>query len=199
MANHNNQTPISRQLTRVAPLVLVGSGLIVLSVLAFIFWPGTGSRGDGGGAAEVPNSSLPVEVDFSAPKLTLLDLEGKAVSLDDYRGQVVLVNNWATWCPPCKAEMPELQAYYDSHSQDRFTIIAIDAGDSLWEVRQFVHDFGLTFPVWTDSDMEALSAFRNRGLPSSYVIDEFGTVRLAWTGAVSLETLEKYVTPLLED
>ena len=199
MVFHNNQTPLSRRLTRIAPLILVGSGLIIFSVLAFILWPGTGSNGDGGDTAEAPNSSLSVEVDFPAPKLTLLDLDGKSVSLDDYRGRVVLVNNWATWCPPCKAEMPELQAYYDSHSQDDFTIIAIDAGDSLWEVRQFVHDYGLTFPVWSDSEMEALAAFRNRGLPSSYVIDEAGTVRLAWTGAVSLETLEKYVTPLLED
>jgi len=185
------------------PLILIGSGLIILGVLGFILWPKPEAASDRAPDTTLDsggqNSSIPVQVEFPAPDLKLSDLDGKPVSLDDYRGQIVLVNNWATWCPPCKAEMPALQAYYDSHSHDGFTIVAIDAGDPAAAVQDFVREFGLTFPVWSDPEMKALDAFRNKGLPSSYVIDGSGTVRLAWTGAISREMLEKHVTPLLED
>jgi peroxiredoxin len=144
-------------------------------------------------------SAIPVEVNYPAPELSLDDLEGKPVSLEDYRGTVVLVNNWATWCPPCKAEMPTLQAYFEDHNGKGFTIIAIESGDPVPEVMKFVQDYGLTFPVWTDTTMKSIAAFRNPGLPSSYVIDRDGIVRLAWAGAVSRKMLDKYVTPLLEE
>jgi cytochrome c biogenesis protein CcmG, thiol:disulfide interchange protein DsbE len=140
-----------------------------------------------------------VEVSYPAPELSLTDLEGKPVSLQDLQGTVVLVNNWATWCPPCKAEMPTLQAYFEEHRKKGFTIVAIDAGDPVAEIVEFVQEYGLTFPVWPDASMKSIAAFRNPGLPSSYVIDRGGTVRLAWAGAVSREMLEKYVTPLLKE
>jgi peroxiredoxin len=95
--------------------------------------------------------------------------------------------------------MPTLQAYYDDYSATGFTIIAIDAGDPVADVAAFVEDYGLTFPVWPDLAQKATVAFRNPGLPSSYVIDRDGVVRLAWTGAISRNTLDKFVTPLLEE
>jgi len=112
---------------------------------------------------------------------------------------VLLVNHWATWCPPCKAEMPTLQAYYEKHGDQGFTIIAIDAGEPATEVEKFVKSHTLTFPVWLDPTQVATVVFRNPGLPSSYVIDRKGNVRLAWAGAISQKTLEKYVTPLVEE
>lgn len=203
MVKNKGKRKNRRQLSRVMPLILIGSGLIILGVLGFVLWPKTEAASDMAADTTLDSggqsSSIPVQVEFPAPNLKLSDLDGKPVSLDDYRGQIVLVNNWATWCPPCKAEMPSLQAYYDSHRHDGFTIVAIDAGDSAAAVQAFVRDYGLTFPVWSDPEMEALDAFRNKSLPSSYVIDGSGTVRLAWTGAISREMLEKHVTPLLED
>jgi peroxiredoxin len=140
---------------------------------------------------------LPAKVEFAAPDLTLTDLSGAAVSLADWRGQVVLVNNWATWCPPCKAEMPELQAYYQAHRQRGFVVFAIEAGEPLAEVTAFADRYRLAFPVWVDEESAALEAFQNWDLPSSYVIDPYGIVRLAWVGPINRETLEQYVTPLL--
>ncbi len=141
---------------------------------------------------------LPATANYPAPALTLTDLQGETVSLTDYLGQVVLVNNWATWCPPCKAEMPELLAYYEAHSEEGFVLVAIDSGEESEEVAAFVKAYRLTFPVWLDPRGESLDAFQNWNLPSSYVIDRDGIVRYSWTGPVNLQTLEEYVTPLLE-
>ncbi len=181
--------------TRVAALALIGAGLLLLGVVALVALPKPGATAESAGE----RSAIPVEVSFPAPELSLTDLEGNPVSLQDLQGTVVLVNNWATWCPPCKAEMPTLQAYFEDHHKKGFTIIAIDAGDPVPEIVKFVQEYGLTFPVWPDVRMKAIAAFRNQGLPSSYVIDRDGTVRLAWAGAVSRDVLEKYVTPLLKE
>jgi peroxiredoxin len=138
-------------------------------------------------------------VNYSAPDLTLNDLDGNSISLSDHLGSVVLVNNWATWCPPCKAEMPTLQVYYTKHQSEGLTLLAIEAGDPLPEVAEFRDSLQLTFSVLVDPNNLALRAFQNDSLPSSYVIDRQGTVRLAWTGPINMEMLEKYVSPLLEE
>ena len=141
----------------------------------------------------------PVTTNFSAPQLALTDVQGNPVSLEEYRGQVILVNNWATWCPPCKIEMPELQAYYTAHAAQGFVIVAIESGEPADKVAAFVQEYGMTFPVWLDPHGAALETFQNWNLPSSYVIDRQGIVRYSWTGGVNQPTLEQYVTPLLEE
>lgn len=138
-------------------------------------------------------------VNFAAPQLELEDLTGAPVTLDSLRGQVVLVNNWATWCPPCRAEMPTLESYYRAHRDDGFTLVGINSGDKRQQVEDFTGEYGLTFPIWLDFTGRALIAFRNNALPSSYVIDRSGTVRMFWNGAVTQEALEHYLTPLLSD
>jgi peroxiredoxin len=140
----------------------------------------------------------PATVSYAAPQLALTDVQGNPTSLDDYRGKVFLVNNWATWCPPCKAEMPELQAYYQAHTKAGFIVIAIESGEPANTVANFVRQNGLSFPVWLDPRGAALEALHNWDLPSSYVIDQEGIVRMSWTGSINRATLEKYVTPLLE-
>jgi peroxiredoxin len=174
-------------------MFLVGAGLLILGVAAFFMLP----KPDAVAGDEL--SALPVEVEYPAPSLELTDLDGNPVSLADFRGQVVLVTNWATWCPPCKAEMPTLQEFYDDNAANGFTIIAISAGEPTADVSAFVKQYGLTFPVWPDLTQKATIAFRNPGLPSSYMIDRNGIVRLAWTGAITRKTLDKFVTPYLEE
>lgn len=140
----------------------------------------------------------PIVLDQAAPQLSLTDVQGNPVSLNDYLGKVILVNNWATWCPPCKAEMPELQAYYQAHSAQGFVIVAIESGEPAGTVRNFATQLGMSFPVWLDGKGAAVDAFKNWSLPSSYLIDQAGSLRMSWTGSVNQATLEKYVTPLLE-
>ena len=174
-------------------LALIGAGLVILGVAAWVLLPSLTAT------SQEEVSAIPVQVNYAAPEVSLTDLQGNPASLIDYQGKLVLVNNWATWCPPCKAEMPALQAYFEAHQGQNFTIIAIEAGQPVSEVADFVRRYGLTFPVWTDPTLKATVAFRNPGLPSSYVIDASGMVRLAWAGAINLEKLEEYVSPLLEE
>lgn len=176
-----------------ALLLVIGGGLILLALAAFLSLPRAGQE-----AARQEYSAIPVAVDFPAPDVALTDLTGQPVTLSDFRGKIILYNAWATWCPPCKQEMPTLLAYYEAHKAQGFVIVAIADGQSPEEVRAFAQDYGLTFPVWPDPEYLASKTFRINSLPTSFVIDREGKVRLTWTGAISRAMLEKYVTPLLE-
>jgi peroxiredoxin len=177
------------------PLILAGAGLIIVSIAVAVF----ATKETAPLKTQAINGPIPGVVDYPAPDLALVDLDGKPASLDDLRGQVVMVNNWATWCPPCRAEMPELEAYYQAHKDDGFVLVGINSGDQSSQVEAFIQEYNLTFPMWLDPTGLAIHAFKNNALPSSYILDEKGTVRLVWSGAVSLEALEAYVTPMLED
>jgi len=189
----------SRSNIQILALVVMGVGLLILGGAAFMLLPGlAGSASDDAGASSGYFSAMPAKVDFPAPEVSLVDFQGRNVSLSDWRGHVVLVNHWATWCPPCKAEMPVLQAYYEDYKERGFTIVAIEAGEPVDEVAAYVQQQRLTFPVWPDPQQMAMRAFGEEYLPSSYVIDPDGQVVLYWNGAINREMLEKYVTPLLE-
>jgi thiol-disulfide isomerase/thioredoxin len=177
-------------------MLLIGGGLIVFAAVAALLMVNQETL------PQIPassNSVVPAKVSFPAPELELTDLAGDPVSLGDYQGTVLLVNNWATWCPPCRAEMPVLDAYHQEHANQGFSIIAVDAGEAAADVRRFAESMALSFPVWLDPGMDAIRVFRNTSLPSSYVIDREGQVVLAWSGAISREMLEKYITPILEN
>ena len=199
MSKYKRSKSKRKKSQNIIPWILIGSGVIVISVLAFFLWPKSNQTTQAEPETRGGFSAIPIEVNFPAPDVTVSDLDGNPVALSDYRGQVILLNNWATWCPPCKAEMPTLQAYYEDHHNQNFMIVAIEAGDSIPNVASFVDYFGLTFDVLADPTTATLTAFRNGSLPNSYVIDENGFVRLAWTGAISREVLEEHVTPLLEN
>lgn len=182
--------------TNLFGMVVLGSGLVFVGLAAFMLWPRTDVAA-GNPVSNLP-LTVPVEVDYQAPELSLFGLDGQEYSLGDYQGQVVLVNLWATWCPPCKAEMPTLEEYYQTHQGDGFVTIAINDGDPESAVATFVEEYELTFPVWLDPTYIATEkAFKTQNLPSSFVIDRNGQVRLRWVGEIDRATLEKYVTPLI--
>jgi len=152
------------------PIIILGLGLILIAVSGYYILDGASAQND--------LLTVPVQVNFHAPELTLTDLNGETTSLTDYRGQVILVNLWATWCPPCKEEMPTLQSFHNKYEDDGFAVIAINDGDPTPDVVQFVMDYKLTFPVWLDPTYIATEeAFKTLNLPSSFVIDRNGTVR----------------------
>jgi peroxiredoxin len=196
MASSPRQAERARK-SNLLPLFLIGGGLLALGVASFLFLLGLGKESADAGSYEYP-SVTPIEVDFPAPELSMIDIQGAPVSLEDYAGKVTLINNWATWCPPCKAEMPILQDYFDTHRQQNFVLIGIEAGEPAEEVAAFAERHDLSFPVWVDTHQAALTAFKTDTLPSSFVVDRDGQVVLAWTGPISREMLEKYVTPFLE-
>ncbi len=152
-----------------------------------------------GGLLLINQPKSPTTALLKAPNLELTDIYGNAVSLEDFRGKVVLVNNFAVWCPPCKAEMPELESYYLEHKDKDFVIVGIEAGQPRDMVLLFSQSMGLSFPILTDPNMESIRAFRMNGLPNSILIDRQGLIRQTWVGAVDKAFLEKEVTPLLNE
>jgi thiol-disulfide isomerase/thioredoxin len=179
-------------------MAFMGLGLLILGGLTLVMLRQPSSASPAEEAQQYP-PSIPMTVEFQAPELNLQDMQGNPVSLADYRDKVVLVNNWAFWCPPCRAELPELQAYYAAHQSEDFAVIGIEAGGELEDVKYHVDLYKLSFPIWLDPREQALRLFQNGNLPNSYVIDRGGTVRLAWSGPINRAMLEKYVTPLIEE
>lgn len=177
---------------KITPLVLLGLGLLLVAASGYFILRNASPRSD--------LSAVPVQVNYAAPELTLTDTQGISRSLADYKGQVILVNLWATWCPPCKEEMPAFEAYFNKHKDDGFVIIAINDGDPAPDVIQFVEEYGLTFPIWLDPTYTATEeAFKTLNLPSSFVIDRNGKIRLQWVGGINRRMLEKFVTPIIEE
>lgn len=185
---------IERQRRNTIITVTAGLGLILLSVVVLI---GLTSSSVDPSVGSGSQSTIPVAVNYPAPELTLENIKGGTESLTDFRGKVVLVNNWATWCPPCKAEMPTLVAFYNDYAKDGLMIVAIEAGEPRDQVQIFADQYQMPFAVWLDPSGKSQEAFKNGSLPNSYVIDRTGTVRLMWIGQIDREVLEQYVTPLL--
>jgi cytochrome c biogenesis protein CcmG/thiol:disulfide interchange protein DsbE len=128
---------------------------------------------------------------FRAPDLTLLNLEGQEVSLSDFRGQLVLVNFWATWCPPCRQELPAIQAQYES--TDDLVVLGVNFQEKADEVRPFVTEAGLTFPVLLDETGRAALIYRVRGLPTSFMVDADGLIAAVHVGPMTARQLAGYV------
>lgn len=173
-------------------LLLIGFGLIAIGVMFILLL-------DVPSASTQDFSTVPAQVDFPAPELDLMNLAGEPVSLADYQGDVVLVNLWATWCPPCREEMPALLSFYEKYKSNGFVLVAIDQGETAEKVQPFVDEFKLTFPIWLDQANEAGRAFKTMSLPSSYVIDRQGQVRLMWIGGISERNLEKFVPAIIKE
>ena len=180
------------QTLKTLPLILLGLGIILIAAFTFFILQDASPQND--------FSTVPVKVNYPAPELTLTDTQGISHSLADYRGQVALINLWATWCIPCKKEMPALQTFYNRNKDNGFIVIAINDGDSMSDVLQFAKDYDLTFPIWLDPTYIATEqAFKTMNLPTSFVIDRNSTVRLMWVGGISRAMLEKHVTPLITE
>ncbi|MES0361921.1 MAG: TlpA disulfide reductase family protein [Anaerolineales bacterium] len=180
---------------KILAMALVGGGLLIVGIAALILLPNPGASAS---PAKV-ELNAPARVSYPAPDIQLNDIKGNPVSLADYQGQVVLVNNWATWCPPCREEMPILNGYFRDHQHQDFVLVAIDAGDPADMVSDFVARYGMDFPIWIDPSSSALNSFRNNYLPSSYLIDRQGQVVMVWSGAVTRASLEQNITPLLKE
>ena len=128
---------------------------------------------------------------FSAPDFTLKTPEGTAFILSKLRGQAVLVNLWATWCPPCRAEMPAIETLYQEYKDQGFIVLAIDMTyqDDPFAVVPFTIENGLTFPVLLDETGIVASAYQLRSLPSSYFIDREGIIQDVVIGGPMSEAL----------
>jgi peroxiredoxin len=122
------------------------------------------------------------EQDSLAPDFLLESLDGSEVRLSDYRGQPVVLNFWATWCAPCRKEIPQFVDAYERFRADGLVVIGVNLQEGKSIARGYVEDYGMQFPVAIDVDGEVGDAYRLLGLPVTYFIDGDGVVRGVYTG-----------------
>ena len=111
-----------------------------------------------------------------APDFELVTLKGKKVKLSDFKGKVVLLNFWATWCPPCREEMPIFKRVYRKYKEKGFEILAVSTDTDPRVVKRFVKEFGIEFPVLIDKEGKVMRLYQVQGLPTSFLIDREGRV-----------------------
>jgi peroxiredoxin len=141
-----------------------------------------------------------VTMEERAPSFSLASLDGGKVSLDRLRGDVVLVNFWATWCPPCRLEMPGFQSVYEAYGDQGFTVVGLatdPGGASL--VERYVRENRITYPVAMATDEVRLRYGGVDGLPQSFLLDRQGRVRKIVSGVFSEGALRKAVDELLAE
>lgn len=144
-------------------------------------------------AQETAAPSAPgVKIGSAAPDFTLKTVIGDTVTLSSLKGKKVLLNFWATWCPPCQEEMPALENIYKKYKGEGIEIIAVNATvgkETEEKVKQFIDVHQLTFPVPLDTDGEVVQMYGIYGMPTSYFIDENGVVRSFYFGMMTEEMI----------
>lgn len=172
-----------------AVVILVG-GLLLSGVLNWF------DTSDIGQSASGANEPVPGQL---APNFSLKTLDGSQITLSDLRGQPVLINFWASWCGPCRREMPELIRVYANYRDKGFIVLALNLThqDTLPAVAAFVEEFRIPFPVLLDEAGEVTKLYQLRGIPVSVFVDRTGVVRRVYTGAMTGEQLDQFVAEIL--
>jgi thiol-disulfide isomerase/thioredoxin len=138
----------------------------------------------------VPASDLKPLPVRPAPALALPALDGGTVRLEQLRGRVVLVNFWAVWCPPCRKEMPSMARLVKKMGDRPFTILGVNVGESPEDIRAFLKQVPVNFPILLDAEGEHLKPWQVFAFPTSYVVDKRGQLRLGLFGSIEWDSAE---------
>lgn len=169
--------------------VILGACLLAATLAACT--PPAGPDGVAGGAEPIAGDTTGATVGQPAPNFSLTTPEGETVELARLRGAPVVLNFWATWCGPCRAEMPELQAIYEDRRPRGLHVIGVDIQDSAEAVTAFRRSLGITFPTPLDSDGAVTRRYLVRGVPTTIVIDSDGIVRDIHVGPINRRALDQ--------
>ena len=176
----------------------IGGALAALLVIALV-WVLTGRSAQ-------PNLPAVAEVNRSAPDFALPGLNGETVRLSDYKGKVVVINFWGSWCVPCKEETPALQRVYQKLREQGLVIVGVDLrnqerpgaeGDA--NVRNFLNQYGVTYPIALDVNGDVARAFRIYPIPTSFFVDPTGTIRYMAVSKVTGEDVERLFARLKQE
>jgi thiol-disulfide isomerase/thioredoxin len=140
-------------------------------------------------SAAFAKAGLPLLKDKRQPRdFTLKTLDGRSMTLSQLKGKVVFLNFWATWCPPCRGEMPSMEALYQRFKNDGLEFVAVDLRESQPEVKDFITDNKLTFPVALDATGNVGNNYNIQSIPSTYIIDRDGKIIVQAVGGRSWNT-----------
>ncbi len=145
--------------------------------------------------AETP---APITRGMLAPDFTLLDLDGNPRTLSAFRGQVVMLNFWASWCGFCRSEIPHMNTVYTELADEGFEILAVSLGEDPDHLREFAAEYEMEFPILADVDGETVPLYWVRSVPTSFFIDRDGRIQDAYGGAIAEDTLRTMVRALLD-
>jgi peroxiredoxin len=168
--------------------VLVGGVLLGAAIGLVVFF------GLPAGPAESPQVASGIEIGSPAPEFQLLNTDGEPVSLTSHRGSVVLLNFWATWCAPCRIEMPLLQETYETYQGQELVVLGIDFDEPAEQVAEFGTELGLSFPLLLDPGGEVQSLYRVRGYPTTVVLDRTGKISAYHIGILAESQLSDYLS-----
>ncbi|MDP4550106.1 TlpA disulfide reductase family protein [Alkalihalobacillus macyae] len=148
----------------------------------------TQSQGDGDGEA-VESEEVGIKEGQIAPNFKLQTLDGETVQLSDYRGERVIINFWATWCPPCRAEIPDFQKLYEKKDAKILAVNLTETEENPEEVKGFIKEYGMTFPVLMDVNSDVSTTYQVRAYPTSYMIDSDGRIQFVAMGALNYDLM----------
>lgn len=174
-----------------AALVCFGAGLLILITA------GLPDRTSATALAlPAEGRAVAAEAGALAPPVVLTSSDGQTISLDELRGQVVVLNFWATWCAPCRVEMPELQKVSEKLTE-QVTVLGINTGEPADQVRAWGDRYGLTFPLLLDTEGTAARDYRLRGQPTTVIVAPDGVIHAILYGPVDAASMEQTITSLL--
>jgi cytochrome c biogenesis protein CcmG/thiol:disulfide interchange protein DsbE len=181
-----------RRLLAPVPIAVIGVVVALVALLAY------------GLASNEPDRGIEEALEQGerepAPELELPRLSGNGLgSLEDYRGQVVVLNFWASWCEPCREESPLLQRWHKRLIQRDATVLGVDAFDEIGRAREFVDDYGLEYPMLRDGEGSTRERFGIVGFPETFVIDREGRIAAIERGPVDADFMRERVAPLLRE
>ena len=179
-----------------APWLLLGAGLLIglaLGLIVFYGLPALSAAGRAAPPGPAGTSAPAPVVGAPAPDFTLQDTGGAAVSLSGQKGKVVLVNFWATWCGPCRLEMPAMQQRYSTYKDQGFVVLAVDYDEPLADVSAFAQELNLTFPILLDPGANVNNLYRIVGYPTSFFVDREGKITRLHLGAMTEAQLDGYL------
>ena len=161
--------------------------LILLALIFGLAWTWLNRIPPGGGASPSSRPAAPV-IGYPAPDFALTTLDGEEFRLSAQRGTPVVLNFWATWCPPCRAELPELRAASERYA-GRVAIVGVNQAETATSIAQSASDLGLTFPIPLDHSGAVSRAYGVRSLPTTFFIDRDGVIRQIQNGPLTEATL----------
>jgi peroxiredoxin len=174
----------------IATLVCLFIGFV--AVLLIYRNPGRGSAGNVSVLpTPIPNRAA---VGSPAPEFTARSMDGRAVSLSDFEGRVMIVDFWTTWCPSCVEELPVLQEVDRRYSNQEVVVLAVDIGESEAEVRRFLNDNDLDLTVLLDSTEQIAAVYNIRSIPTTFIVDPSGKIDAVHFGSVSASQLDQYIS-----